>query len=113
MNMLRMTRILLVPILLVPILWVWPQRRRQRWCASGNETNCHDCDDSGTAPDSPPVSTGDRRVRVLCVLDAAGRQKRIGAADPAIVRPQTTCRRRVSDPQRLLAMGTVLVRARV
>src|SRR5207249_11167025 len=69
--------------------------------------------DPGTAPDSAALPTGDRPLRVFCVLDAAGGNKPIGAPDAAIVRPQTTCRHRVSDPPRLLAMGAVLVRTRV
>ena len=39
------------------------------------ETNCHHCDDPGTAPDSRALPPGDWRLRVSCVLDAAGRQK--------------------------------------
>ena len=91
----------------------WPRRRRQRRYSSGNQTNCHHCDDPRAAPDSPALPAGDRRLRVLCVLDAAGRQERIGAPDAAIVRPPATCRHRVADPSHLLAMGAVLVRTRV
>ena len=76
-------------------------------------TNCHHCDDPRTAPDSPALLADGWRLRVLCVLDAAGRNRPVGVPDAAIVRPQTTCRHRVSDPPRLFAMGAVLVRTRV
>src|SRR5204863_5877471 len=78
-----------------------------------NEPNCHDCNDPRTAPDSPALRADGWRLRVLWVLDPAGRSRPGRVPDAAIVRPATTCRHRVSNPPRLFAMGAVLVRTGV
>ncbi len=67
----------------------------------------------GLHPDSPALPADGWRLRVLCVLDAAGRSRPGGVPDAAIVRPATTCRYRVSNPPCLFAMGAVLVGTRV